>query len=396
MSWRNALRPASWRGVSFHVDGSDGSGGRRAVVHEYPGRDLPYVEDLGRQARRISVTAYVIGPDYMAARDAVIAACEEPGAGTLVHPWWGELTVACAGYRIGERGAEGGLARIEIEFIEAGDRVFPTAVIDTGRRVGVAAAALVAACRVDFVGRFSLIGRPAFVFDAASDLVRRFADVLDELKIAIPHVRDGVTGSLIEDALRPLSDPTLVQTTELALRLTDAIGIYRRAADPAGALVLLDRLHRFGDTVPAIDPTTPARRAVAANQAAIVDLIAWSALAAMAEAAAVVPLASQPEAAAIRRHLIEAIDEASIASGDKGADAVFAALSALASAVTQDLTRRGADLATVRSYAMPRCMPSLVLAHRLYQDAGRADDLARRNRVRHPAFMPETGEALSR
>ncbi|WP_414639777.1 DNA circularization N-terminal domain-containing protein, partial [Arenibaculum sp.] len=37
---RAALRPASFRGLAFHVEASTGRDGRRLAVHEYPGRDL--------------------------------------------------------------------------------------------------------------------------------------------------------------------------------------------------------------------------------------------------------------------------------------------------------------------------------------------------------------------
>ena len=44
-------------------------------------------------------------------------------------------------------------------------------------------------------------------------------------------------------------------------------------------------------------------------------------------------------------------------------------------------------------FAVP--MPTLVAAHRLYDDAGRADELKDENGVVHPAFMKPAGRALS-
>ena len=41
-------------------------------------------------------------------------------------------------------------------------------------------------------------------------------------------------------------------------------------------------------------------------------------------------------------------------------------------------------------------MPSLYWAYRLYADAERAKEVAARNRVYHPSFMPTTFEALSK
>ncbi|MFX9939048.1 DNA circularization N-terminal domain-containing protein, partial [Acinetobacter baumannii] len=66
MTWRDQLRPASFRGVPFHVTQATGTFGRRSVTHEYPFRDLPYVEDLGRRARTLRIEALLLGEDYMA------------------------------------------------------------------------------------------------------------------------------------------------------------------------------------------------------------------------------------------------------------------------------------------------------------------------------------------
>ncbi|WP_431355959.1 DNA circularization N-terminal domain-containing protein, partial [Algimonas porphyrae] len=51
MSWRDQLEKASFRGVPFHVSRSGGEVGRRVQLTEYPLRDRPYAEDLGRKAR---------------------------------------------------------------------------------------------------------------------------------------------------------------------------------------------------------------------------------------------------------------------------------------------------------------------------------------------------------
>jgi prophage DNA circulation protein len=72
MTWRTRMQPASFRGAGFLVEGHDGEVGRRLAVHEYPERDLPYAEDLGRKARVFKITGLVIGPDYMAQRDALL------------------------------------------------------------------------------------------------------------------------------------------------------------------------------------------------------------------------------------------------------------------------------------------------------------------------------------
>src|SRR5262245_43356359 len=91
--WRRSLLPASFRGAGFHVELSSFGSGRRIALHEYPKRDTPYAEDMGRRAKRIGVTGYLIGPNYLTPKARLNAALQEEGPGTLVHPTMGELAV---------------------------------------------------------------------------------------------------------------------------------------------------------------------------------------------------------------------------------------------------------------------------------------------------------------
>lgn len=121
--WRDRLRPASFRGVEFHVEISARVGGRRIQMHEFPKRDQPYAEDLGRRGRLHPVTAYLIGGDYVFRRDDLVEALEREGAGALVHPTMGSFNVVCSTYNITERRERGGFCEIECQFMEAGARL---------------------------------------------------------------------------------------------------------------------------------------------------------------------------------------------------------------------------------------------------------------------------------
>ncbi|WP_171555545.1 DNA circularization N-terminal domain-containing protein, partial [Shigella sonnei] len=74
INWRDNLYDASFRGVPFSVESDEGSFGRRVQVHEYPNRDKPYTEDLGRATRRLTINAYLVGDDYAEQRDRLITA----------------------------------------------------------------------------------------------------------------------------------------------------------------------------------------------------------------------------------------------------------------------------------------------------------------------------------
>jgi prophage DNA circulation protein len=119
--WRARLRPASFRGVPFHVEVGGRSAGRRLAFHEFPKRDVPYTEDLGRRGRAFPITGYCIGPFYLDERDDLLEALDEEGAGTLVHPTLGEFEVKVGQCAAQERRERGGYVEIEMQFFEAGE-----------------------------------------------------------------------------------------------------------------------------------------------------------------------------------------------------------------------------------------------------------------------------------
>jgi prophage DNA circulation protein len=85
--WRLMLLPASFSGVPYHVEHQARSSGRRIVMHEYPKRNTPYAEDMGRHAIRYQVTGYLVGPSYNLTKLALITALENATGGILVDPY---------------------------------------------------------------------------------------------------------------------------------------------------------------------------------------------------------------------------------------------------------------------------------------------------------------------
>ena len=117
--WRGRLIDASFRGVPFKVRSHEAPLGRRNEVHQYPGRDDPFVEDLGQEAGVWSFEAFVIGPDYFADRDRLVVALNKKGPGELVHPYLGRKTAAVTDAAVSESFDEGGLARFRLDVFAA-------------------------------------------------------------------------------------------------------------------------------------------------------------------------------------------------------------------------------------------------------------------------------------
>ena len=139
MSWRDNLRPASFRGVPFHVEANGYSSGRRGIAYEFPKRDETIDEDLGRRVRRRIVTGYVIGPFYQIEAFALERALEREGGGLLVLPLMGQQTMRCEVFARNERNKELGSAVFEMTFVASGPAGFSLFTEATQQIVGTLA-----------------------------------------------------------------------------------------------------------------------------------------------------------------------------------------------------------------------------------------------------------------
>ncbi len=394
MTWRDNLRPGSFRDVPFHIEAADQKGGRRQVVHEFPQRDDPFVEDLGLRPHGFSLDCLVLGADYMTARDALIAAFDAAGPGILIHPYRGALTVSCEGWRCRESSEDGGVAYFTVDFITSAVAPRPATTEDTGAQVETVAAAGMDEGVAGLTDGFSVAGQAGFVAESAAARVVTIGDRLE----------GGL--SRLGGATDRLSSVTL----QLANLRSDALGLVRQVPDLAGAITgLVASARLLADTPRAAlrelrgliglntgaraPGTTPGRIVERANVDALERLVTLAAAAEAVRATSEITFESYDEAVAVREDLAERLDLAAAAAADAGDDKAFRALGALRLAVTRDVTRRGGSLARVYAYAPPATEAALVIAHRLYGDAGRAAEIVERNRIRHPGFVPG-GQAL--
>lgn len=394
-TWRDQLQPASFRGVPFHVSGTDSQLGRRTVVHEYPLRDKPYAEDLGRKAREFSIEAFVIGDQYTKARDKLIDALEAYGSGELVHPSRGRGQVVVTSARLSESSAEGGLAKFSITFTESGAPRNPSRQSDTKTKVKTAAAKAKTSMLEKFAKSLGLDGLPDFVSTEALASVNAS---LNSIRIE--------AASLIGNALMP---EFLLQLSGIASNVTSLMrmpadlafglmgmvqGLAGIAGGPISALSSLRGLFSFGATS-TVDPyATPSRQQQTINHNAVVELTRQAAVIEAAIASTDIIPASYSDAIALRDELADQLETLASSTSD---DALFMALTDLRIAVIQDITARAADLSRTVRYPVPVTLPVQVVAYRLYGGIGLADGIVSRNHLEHPGFVlgGETIEVLT-
>ena len=440
MSWTDQLAAASFRNVPFVVLEEGGEFGRRNAIHEYPYRDTPWVEDMGRAARRLTVIGFLLEPGAVALRDRMIAAAEQPNDGQLVHPTLGTLTVSLLNFSVHAHKDRGGYFEIRFQFIEAGVRKFPTVTIATENNVtAMAAKADQASANAYATTGNTLIvygvnasdaaqtvsnGWGASALLAASDATsltnmvgtlsgsfgRYFGGrslgglsagsfVASGLSLAVLLSQGSVTRAMVSSALAAMvAAAGAVGSTGGAASLATAVqgvaaAVLAVAIDPADALRLAGLLATYA--APALYADSAYGRDQAAMAQATAALCRRAAVAAMARAATTYQPASSDDALAVRANVCGFLDAEITIAGDNGEDDAYTALKDLRTAVVQDLTTRGADLAPIKTFTVNAPLPALVLANRLYRDPSRADALVTQVNPIHPAFMPTTFKALA-
>ncbi|WP_434721149.1 DNA circularization protein [Pseudomonas syringae pv. actinidiae] len=172
-TWRDSLLPASFRGVGFFIEKAVVPVGRKGQLHEYPQRDEPYFESLGKQAQVHTLTAFIVGRDCFEQRDNLLQALEKDGAGELVHPWQGRMQVQVGQCSVTHTLTEGGMVRLDLVFYPANPLKFPVSTLNTRRQ---------------------LLGASESLLDSALRRYRSVMAVVDAVRINVQALRSALSG----------------------------------------------------------------------------------------------------------------------------------------------------------------------------------------------------------
>jgi prophage DNA circulation protein len=400
MAWQDFLQPASYDGVPFGVLEVERESGRRAIIHEYPQRDRATVEDLGRQTRRHRIDGFVVGDDFLAQLEALEKVCERSPTGypvkvgkVLVHPYFGQMLAHCESirWRTGDRGR---VASFVAQFIEVDEDFEPLAPIPNPEgSIDDAAAAAELEMGAAVTDGLEVSGIE-LVRIATSSALHGLGSTINGLQSffrgpssAIASVRFAAT-SLIANASSLATAPAdLVSQTLAAIgSITDAVG--SAAGSLSAYQALADRFERplFGGSGSYTDVAQ-------ANADLVARLIAQSAAVWAARSAVRVRWRSYEDAVEGRDELLARLD----ALGLEASPPVFRELAKLAAVLVDAVPPIGEDLPRLETVTLAEETPALVLAYRLYDDVERAREVADRNGVDHPSFLPaaEPLEVLS-
>lgn len=383
------LRPASFKGVPFHVADTDGEVGRRTVLHEYPGRDLPFGEDLGRAARSINITAIFVGDDAAERADALIDALETAGAGQLVHPWRGSMFMQLSGKaRVQWPSAAGGQIRITLALVAAGDNAEPRAVADVDGQLAEAADALQDASTGLFEADWldDVIGwldAAANTVEALCSVVEGYLSIIDQAQAALDRILAPIQrmidaparlGKILQTKLGALAGRLATPVTGLS-GIKDFIERGPLKAGLPEPASISSAPTWTASTIPAGIPALPASLAAYTRRTLLAETC---------RALPQLPLASRTDVQRAQVQIVALLD----AELRAAPDSLFVPLSNLRTAVIRSMKARLPDAAEITILETRRTLPALVLAYQVNGDISQADDVASRNGCRHPGRIP--------
>ncbi|WON77840.1 DNA circularization N-terminal domain-containing protein [Serratia sp. UGAL515B_01] len=440
MSWKDKLLPASFRGVPFKTKDDEATVGRRTQTHEYPNRDKPYSEDLGRVTRRDRISAYVIGDDYQAQRDQLIAAINQGGPGKLIHPQYGELNVCIDGeVTVSHSSSDGRMCTISFAFVEAGELSFPTSGVATGQKLISSTDAMTDSASDAFGKSFGLDGLPDFlqngVLENAHDMTGIAIKALDGVNSAMGDAGrlldgdmsvllmppssgmdftnrlqrmwrsgnalfrnsgdviskiKGLTGFTVDRNLAPRGVwKTDSKTTQIQTAQTNAIAQAMRTtalAEAARSVSSLPQplLAQTGNTI--TQARLPQRPETGTDtQPVRLPLLTHPAVTSLDDGAVTEPPLSYDTLTEIRDTLNNALDHELLRVTD---DRLFLALNTVRADVNRDISQRLEQTEKTALLTPTDVLPALVLAADWYDSSGRERDILGRNPIIHPGFVP--------
>lgn len=406
-TWRDQMLPASFRGISFLIPQASVPIGMKGQLHEFPQRDEPYFEQLGKQSQVHRLVCWIIGDDCFERRDKFMEAIQTPGPGELVHPWLGRMQVKAGEGELTHDFNAGGMAAFEVTFYPDTPLKFPTAKVNSQQQVVKASDSLLdsalaryktAMAKVDQARlglarlRNSLSGVYTVIQQQFSSIVGVFTNLTGFVQ-SLMNAPDSLSSLFssyfsefsVDDYLGDDSGSTYRNTVATATQQTEAVssinsvsqagGVDAAAASQAAANLVQDALlvqvALIISEMPIASQPVSTGTAPSVEQQAVQPVVRPE-----------VPVAD--DVIELRDNLDEAIFQASL----KADPAHYMVLNTLRQTIVKHLTSVAESGVRLIDITPAETLSALVLAYRRFGDATRESEVVQRNRLRHPGFVP--------
>jgi prophage DNA circulation protein len=400
-NWLQTLWRTSYKGAAFWVETDTESGARRIVIHEFPMRDTPYLEDLGERYRDFRATAYVASDRADSEGAALMQVCATRGAGVLVLPTQGPVLVRALEFERTHSKDKMGFIAFSIRFVREGASGALATVASLLNMVFVQAEAAATMAASVFAAAALIKSVPDYVSQALQTTTENALATLDAMRTSfvVDTEVNAEQRNAIAVAYTSLSDVLTNEdaaglqvigrsVVDIALELT-------QATEPSVAITNMEEVLASTPVVATEVSQNKWTAAAIKNAQNGNTLLRLAALIAYCAAVAKVKLTDRPSAITLRANVSTRFDEQLEALQSEDYE-VFHAMTVLRDATVEYLSRAIIDLAPVVRVSANLRMPSLYWSWRLYADPNRAMEVVDRNRVPHPSFMPTNFEALSK
>lgn len=392
MAWRDTLLKASFNGIEFKVQDHEATVGKRLVVNEYPLRELPYTENMGRKARRWSINGYLVGPSYTIARDALLVAAESNQVGQLVHPYLGRKTVEIEELRVRESQREGGYAELSFTFVEAGAKTFPTASPLPNQLAVMRADDLLTVAQTLFTGGIHVDGISEYVREAYGESLGDIAGVFSAIQLA-----GGINGQTTIGKINQAAD-WVANLAEIAFPsqtlISDIAGVAGKLISLFGGVLDLGvgdkesgaNFARFATfTTEKTTGTSVVASAINQNAETVERFVRTASVANETKALVARDFSYYEEAIEARASVLQRVDDLLDSSQN---DDEYTALQSMRREIAAAVPENAETIPRLRNITIRQSEPALVVAYEQYGSTARADDIVNRNQLRHPGFVP--------
>lgn len=395
MAWKDTLLPASFRGVPFEVLRTRDMGKAAVPEHHYPYRDGGAVEDMGRDMRRIEITAALWGDAYETALQKLLKALGQRGKGELVHPVLGPVQAQVLDWDAPHSAERPNYVEVTMRFVVPGDdpkffdRAWPKADAKAETaRTGAAAVLVRLAAAAQNAKAMSTagLGGLAKLKGLATGVITSGADIVTAPAAWAADVTSLVSGFI---GLKSFATSSL---------LSDYLSVYSKLSGlfPASSSGSSGNASSTGTAPAAVTPA--AAQAAAQAEKQVQAHVQLEAALGVAEAAQTV-LESEAETPTLTPEEIEKVTTTSReqvqASITTYRDLYDLELSRAVTEPAKDVAAAVQDAAKAVLAARPplvtrtvaaRTCPRL-LAHQLYGDHTRAAEIVRLNALSDPNFL---------
>jgi prophage DNA circulation protein len=435
-TWRDAVSPASFRGISFLIPQTSVPVGMKGPLHEFPQRDTPFFEQMGKQAQVHKMTAWVVGDDCFERRDKLIEALQTPGPGELVHPWLGRLQVKVGECEMGHERTQGGLVTFELTFYPDLPLTSPSAKVNTQQQLVKSSNSLLDASLGRYQSTMATVNKARLgllqlrnsLSGVYGVIQKQFAPFLGTFSTLTGFAQSlmnspGTLSSLFSSYFSSFPGSNFFGGSSSSGGSSGGSGAGSSSGSSSGSSgsssggstggyrAALAETTQQSQAVSAIDTVSPLGGAdtVAASQATA-NLVQDALLVLIGLIVSDMPVTQQPVAPgstpsveqqalqppvrpevpvaddvlALRDSLNEAIYTASL----KADPVHYQVLNTYRLALVKHLTAVAASGVRLVDVTPPETLSVLVLAYRRFGDATRESELVQRNRIRHPGFVP--------